>query len=46
MKSWHIWDFPDNLYVLLNKSVHEYFFSQMFNKFGGKRPYARFLGLS
>ena len=43
-KQWHIWDFPDNLYVFLKEDVHEEFFNYVFNCCGGKRPYARFLG--
>lgn len=46
MKTWHIWDFPDNIYVSLKKDFHEKFFEEMFKKHGGKRPYSRFLGLS
>ena len=46
MKSWHIWDFPDNIYVLIKSNVHEEFFNYVFKKFGGKRPYARFLNTS
>jgi len=45
-KTWTIWDFPDKLYILFNKKAHKEFFNYMFNKFGGKRPYARFLGIS
>lgn len=44
-KIWTIWDFPDNLYVLLSKETHTEFFNLMFRKFGGKRPYGRFLGV-
>jgi len=46
MKSWHIWDFPENIYILLNKRINEEFFNEVFKKCGGKRPYARFLGLT
>jgi len=46
MRQWHIWDFPDNLYVLLKKGVHEEFFEYCFSYCGGKRPYARFLNTS
>ena len=45
MKTWHIWDFPDKINVILKDEIHEEFFNYMFNKFGGKRPYARFLGI-
>lgn len=46
VKTWHVWDFPNNLYVLLKEDIHKEFFNQMFKKFGGKRPYAKFLGIS
>ena len=45
MKTWHIWDFPDNIYIYLNDNFRDDFFNNMFKKIGGKRPYARFLGL-
>lgn len=46
MKTWHIWDFPDTVYISLTDNIKEDFFRQIFNKFGGKKPYARFLGIS
>ncbi len=46
MKIWHIWDFPDNVYVALKEDFREEFFNKIFEKVGGKRPYARFLGLN
>ena len=46
MKTWHIWDFPDTTYIYLKDNFREEFFTYMFKKFGGKRPYARFLGLT
>tara|TARA_Y100000310_G_C20693899_1_gene824151 strand:- start:3033 stop:4151 length:1119 start_codon:yes stop_codon:yes gene_type:complete len=46
MKTWHIWDPPDNVYVGLEPNFREKFFNIMFEKFGGKRPYARFLGVA
>ncbi|MBI2667795.1 hypothetical protein HYX17_03425 [Candidatus Woesearchaeota archaeon] len=46
MKSWHIWDFPDNIYISLKRQAHKEFFREMFIEYGGKRAYARFLGLS
>ncbi len=45
MKSWHIWDFPDNIYFRFSDNFREEFFNGIFEKFGGKRPYARFLNL-
>jgi len=45
VKSWDIWDFPNNFYVLLKKDTHNKFFNEMFNEYGGKRPYARLLGI-
>lgn len=46
MKSWHIWDFPDSVYILLKEDVHKEFFNYVFDYCGGKRPYARFLSTS
>ncbi len=46
MKTWHIWDFPDTVYVRLKDDIRNRFFREMFTKFGGKKPYARFLGIS
>ena len=46
MKTWHIWNFPDNIYISLTDEIREEFFNEMFKKVGGKRPYARFLGLN
>lgn len=45
MKVWHVWDFPDTIYIYLKDDFREEFFRKMFEKLGGKRPYARFLGL-
>ena len=44
LKSWHIWDFPDNLYVLIKKEMREEFFQTMYKKFGSQKNYAKFLG--
>lgn len=35
MKTWHIWDFPDKINVILKDEIRELFFKTMFNKFGG-----------
>ena len=43
-KEWHIWDFPDNLYVLLKDKVREEFFRDMYKQFGSFNNYAAFLG--
>ncbi len=45
MKAWHIWDFPDTTYLSLKDEFREEFFSRMFKEVGGKRPYAKFLGI-
>lgn len=45
-KEWHIWDFPNNIYIQLNDSFKEEFFNFMFKQFGSKRAYARFLQLN
>lgn len=46
MKTWHIWDFPDTVYVYLKDDFKNEFFNKMFEKCRGKRPYARFLNIS
>lgn len=46
MKVWHILDFPENVYIYLREGFREEFFSNMFSKCGGKRPYARYIGVS
>lgn len=46
MKVWHIWDFPENVYIYLKDNFRREFFEEMFSKCGGKRPYARYLGIS
>ncbi len=45
MKSFHIWDFPDSIYVLLRDNAKEEFFKEMYNKFGNRERYAKFLNL-
>ena len=45
MKTWHILDFPGTTYVYLQENFREEFFKSIFERVGGKRPYARFLGL-
>lgn len=46
MKSWGIWDFPNNIYVSIKGNFREEFFNNIFEKIGGKRTYARFLGIN
>ena len=36
MKKWHIWDFPNKVYIQLKKEAHEEFFDIMFKKYGDK----------
>lgn len=43
-KEWHIWDFPDNLYVLIRDEVRDEFFRKMYQKFSSQLNYAKFLG--
>ena len=43
-KEWHIWDVPDNLYVLIEDEVREEFFKSMQSHFGSYNDYAAFLG--
>src|SRR3989344_1396438 len=42
-KSWHIWNFPDNLYVLIEENVRNEFFEEMYNIFGSQKSLATFL---
>ena len=46
MKAWHIWDFPDMVYIYFNDKFREEFFDVLFRKCGGKRPCARFFGVN
>jgi len=46
MKVWHIWDFPESVYVFLKDNFREEFFNEMFKKCAGIRPYARYLGVN
>ncbi|MEK6935131.1 MAG: LAGLIDADG family homing endonuclease [Nanoarchaeota archaeon] len=46
MKIWHIWDFPDNIYIKFNKDFNNKLFNFLFKKFGGKRPTARKFNMS
>ena len=45
MKIWHILDFSDTTYIYLKDNFRGEFFKSTFERVGGKRPYARFLGL-
>ncbi|MFA4886609.1 MAG: LAGLIDADG family homing endonuclease [Candidatus Nanoarchaeia archaeon] len=42
-REWHIWDFPDDLYVLMSNPTRDEFFKAMYRKFGSQATYARFL---
>jgi len=46
MKTWHIFDFPDTIYISLNNNFRKEFFDDIFSELGGIRPSARFFGLS
>lgn len=45
MRHWHIWDFPDSVYVFIKDETREKFFSLLYEKFGSRRRFARFLNL-
>ena len=40
---WNIWDFPKNLFVLIDEKTRNLFFNEMYQKFGSQRQYALFL---
>jgi intein/homing endonuclease len=44
-KEFHIWDFPDSMYVLLESSANKMFFQIMYNHFESRRQYSKFLNL-
>jgi hypothetical protein len=45
-KVWYIWDFPDTVYIYLRDDFREKLFESLFERSGGKRPYAKFLELN
>lgn len=45
MKSFHIWDFPDDIYILLNSGAKENLFINLYLKFGNRERLAKFLNL-
>lgn len=45
MKSFHIWDFPDSIYILLDENAKSKFFEEVYQKFGNRERYAKFLKL-
>ncbi len=46
IKEWHIWDFPGNLYVLIEEETRDAFFKEMYNQFGSQVNYAKFLKIN
>lgn len=45
-KTWTVWDFPDNIYILIKMEIREEFFKNMYKKFGSQKDYAKFVGKS
>ena len=45
LKKFHIWDFPDSMYVLLDSPANELFFKKMYKQFESRRQYSKFLKL-
>ena len=46
VKKWNLFDFPDNIYILIKKEYKEEFFESMYKKFGSQSNYARFLNIN
>jgi hypothetical protein len=45
MRSWHIWDFPDNIYLLIKDNARKNFFKFLYERFDSRRRSAAFLNL-
>lgn len=45
LKEFHIWDFPDSMYVLLDSSANKMFFRKMYSHFESRSQYSKFLNL-
>jgi len=45
MKSFHIWDFPDDIYILIKPKAKEKLFAHLYLKFGNRERLAKFLHL-
>ena len=45
VREFHLWDVPDNLFILLNKEANGKFFKRMYSIFGTQQEFAKFLGL-
>ena len=43
-KKFHVWDFPDTLFLLFSPEGNEYFFSKMYYAFGSQKSFAEYLG--
>ena len=46
MKSFHIWDFPDDIYILLKNETKEKLFSYLYKKYGCRKNLARHFRIS
>lgn len=44
-REFHLWDFPDNLFILLGKEANNQFFKRMYILFGTQQKFSEFLGL-
>ena len=42
-KGFHVWDFPDNCFILLNKEANNEFFNIMYSIFETQQEFAKFL---
>jgi hypothetical protein len=45
MKSFHIWDFPPDIYILLKNETKYKLFKYLYSEFGSRKSLARFLDL-
>ena len=44
-REFHLWDLPDNLFILFNKKVNDQFFKRMYGIFGTQQKFAKSLDL-
>ena len=43
IREFHLWDFPDNLFILFNKEANDQYFKKMYDMFGTQQKFADFL---
>jgi len=45
LREFHIWDFPDNIYILIEEKIRNIVFSKIYSYYGSKRKAAKSLML-